>query len=386
MGKTDPLIPCPHCGSEMRAGSLKRHSPICIKNPTAFARYREVLASAAGSTVGITCGHYVELSSAPESGLPTVITLRRLAGSARWDGVLAVFGLEPPPVEARRSQCMHCGKFVSGGDALLDHLQDCLRQKMEAQAQAQAAPKPERKPRKPMNIFVPRKPRTVPPPTRCPQCNMQRIDMRRHVCPEDPAVVAWLAEHLPDPDDPTCIITTKAYRNLPDKAIAQNVIDKAYGNWAGLAARYGLEVRRSRKDASGAPQLDPPTIAELHRLAIELHDGEYGPSHGEYTLYASRTALGTAALKKMFGTWSAALETAGLRHGSHSYYVLSANARRKAHEAARGPSGPVASFYERGDEPVSRNGVGLPVASVQKPAVISRPDEVYKGYVRTMIR
>jgi hypothetical protein len=46
----------------------------------------------------------------------------------------------------------------------------------------------------------------------------------------------------------------------------------------------------------------------------------------------------------------------------------------------------VASFYERGDEPVSRNGVGLPVASVQKPAVISRPDEVYKGYVRTMIR
>ena len=45
MNRIEPLRPCPHCGSEMRAGSLKRHSPICIKNPTAFARYREVLAS-----------------------------------------------------------------------------------------------------------------------------------------------------------------------------------------------------------------------------------------------------------------------------------------------------------------------------------------------------
>jgi len=210
--------------------------------------------------------------------------------------------------------------------------------------------------------------------------------MSKHVCPEDPAVVAWLTRVLPDPADPGRMITCREYRDLPDKAIAQNIIDKAYGSWRGLAARYGLEVRAQRRSIDGKPQLDAPSVAELHRLAGELHDGTHGPSHGEYTIYATGPAMGTAGLKKLFGTWAAVLEAAGLRHGTHSYYVLAANARRKAHEAARGPRGPVASKYERGDEAVSREPVGLPIASVQKPVPIVRPDEVYKGYVRTMIR
>jgi hypothetical protein len=296
--------------------------------------------------------------------------------------------LRPPLKEQQRSQCPHCGKFISG-DKMAGHLQECRRERAASDAAkiaAAAAPKPERKPRKPMNVLVPRKPRATPPKTTCPQCNMQRIDMRRHVCPEDPAVVAWLARVLPDPDDPTRIITCQKYRELPDKAIAQNVIDKAYGSWRGLAARYGLEVRRQRRDTDGPPKLDPASLAELRRLADELHGGEYGPSHGEYTLYAADTAMGTAGLKKTFGTWAAVLAAADLRHGSHGYYMRASNTRRKAHEAARGPRGPVPSKYERDDEPVSRSGVGLPVASVQKPVVISRPDDVYKGYVRTMIR
>lgn len=359
MGKLDPLLPCPHCGTKMRAGSLKRHAPICVKNPAAFARYCEVLTSAPGSKQGITCGRYVELSNADKT-LPTVITLRRLAGKAKWPDVLAVFGLEPPPLEVQRSQCMHCGKFV-GAASMEDHLQEC-------KALQPKAPPPPKPPRKPMNVLVPRKPRATPPKTTCPQCNMQRIDMRRHVCPEDPAVVAWLAEHLPDPDDPTRIISCKVYRYLPDKAIAQNVIDKAYGNWAGLAARYGLEARSSKRPADEPPQMDPATRAELHRLAIDLHDGEYGPSHGEYTMHATGPAQGTAGLKKAFGTWAAVLEAAGLRHGSHSYYVLAANARRKAHEAARGPRRPVPSKYERNDEPVPRVPVGLTV--LDKPRIL----------------
>mgnify|MGYP001325792374 CR=1 FL=1 len=387
MGKLDPLLPCPHCGNAMRAGSLKRHEPLCVKNPATFARYHDVLTAAPGSNRGITCGRYVELSTADKS-LPMVITLRRLTGKKNWDDVLAVFGLRPPLKEQQRSQCPHCGKFISG-DKMAGHLQECRRERAASDAAkiaAAAAPKPERKPRKPMNVLVPRKPRATPPKTTCPQCNMQRIDMRRHVCPEDPAVVAWLARVLPDPDDPTRIITCQKYRELPDKAIAQNVIDKAYGSWRGLAARYGLEVRRQRRDTDGPPKLDAASLAELHRLADELHGGEYGPSHGEYTLYAADTAMGTAGLKKTFGTWAAVLAAADLRHGSHGYYMRASNTRRKAHEAARGPRGPVPSKYERDDEPVSRSGVGLPVASVQKPVVISRPDDVYKGYVRTMIR
>lgn len=385
MGKTDPLLPCPHCGKEMRAGSLTRHAPICVKNPAAFARYCEVLAAAPGSKQGIICGRYVQLSSADKT-LPTVITLRRLAGAAKWDDVLAVFGLEPPAAEERRTQCMHCGKFVSGA-AMADHLQECLQKIIDAREAAKAAKAAApRKQRKPINIFAPRKPRTPKPPTTCPACGMQRIHMHCHVCPEDPEIVAWLAAHLPDPDDPSLIITYRTYKEIKPAAISVASISRAYGNWEGLAARYGLKLRSQCRAPNDAPQLDQASLAELHRLAIELHAGEYGPSHGEYTMHVAGKARPAEGLKKMFGTWKAVIEAAGLRHGSHSYYVRAANTRRRAHEAARGPQGPVASLYERDDEPVSRVAVGLPVTSAQKPRIISQPDEVYKGYVRTMIR
>ena len=129
MNRIEPLRPCPHCGSEMRAGSLKRHAPICVKNPAAYARYCEVLASAPGSKTGITCGRYVELSTADKT-LPTVITLRRLAGAVTWDAVLTVFGLEPPPQEQKHSQCPHCGKFV-GGANMAAHAQECQQRSAE---------------------------------------------------------------------------------------------------------------------------------------------------------------------------------------------------------------------------------------------------------------
>jgi hypothetical protein len=289
-----------------------------------------------------------------------------------------VFGLEPPPVEARRSQCLHCGKFVSGGDALLDHLQDCLRQKMEAQAQAKAAPKPERKPRKPMNIFVPRKPRTVPPPTTCPQCNMQRINMARHVCPEDPAVVAWLAEHLPDPDDPERIISYDMYMQLPDRPISGAALNR-YISWTDLAARFGLKQREERRVAEdGTPQLDPAERAELHRLAQELHGGAFGPSHGEYGIYARDMPRKETGLAKAFGGWAKVLAAAGLPAGTMGDYIRAANARRKAHEAAQERRGKVAGKYERGDEPISRETVGLPV--------LDKPRQLPGGGVAWMIR
>jgi hypothetical protein len=76
-----------------------------------------------------------------------------------------------------------------------------------------------------------------------------------------------------------------------------------------------------------------------------------------------------------------------LRNGTRSEYTRAAHVRRKAHEAARAAQRtPVASKYERGDEGIPRGGAGLPISSVQKPVPIVRPDEVYKGYVRTMIR
>jgi hypothetical protein len=53
----------------MRAGSLKRHTPLCVKNPAAFARYCEVLAAAPGSKRGIICGRYVQLSITDKTAL-----------------------------------------------------------------------------------------------------------------------------------------------------------------------------------------------------------------------------------------------------------------------------------------------------------------------------
>jgi RNA polymerase sigma-70 factor (ECF subfamily) len=245
----------------MRAGSLKRHAPICIKNPTAFARYCEVLASAPGSKQGITCGHYVQLSTADKT-LPTVITLRRLAGSARWEGVLAVFGLEPPAAEQQRSQCAHCGKFV-GAASMAGHLQEC-------KALQPKAPPPPKPPRKPMNVLVPRKQRTVPPPQTCPQCGVQRINMERHVCPEDPAVVAWLTRVLPDPADPGRMITCREYRELPDKAIAQNIIDNLDEKYKDIIVLRYLE-EKEYEEISDILQLPLGTVSTLiHRGKKEM--------------------------------------------------------------------------------------------------------------------
>jgi hypothetical protein len=63
--------------------------------------------------------------------------------------------------------------------------------------------------------------------------------------------------------------------------------------------------------------------------------------------------------------------------GTRGEYILAANARRRAHEAAK-PQAPVASRCERGDEPISRETVGLPV--------LDKPRQLPGGGVAWMIR
>lgn len=360
MGKLDPLLPCPHCGNAMRAGSLKRHEPLCVKNPATFARYHDVLTAAPGSNRGITCGRYVELSTADKS-LPMVITLRRLTGKKNWDDVLAVFGLRPPLKEQQRSQCPHCGVFVAAAN-MEAHKGTCKA------LQPKAEPPPKLPKERKVYTFKPetqRKPRTKPEPQICPHCNAQRLDMSKHICPEDPAVVAWLEQVLPDPQRPGCIITCAMFKEITPKAIGAGALTEAYDSWGELAARYGLRLRTGRADA--ASKLDAASIAELHRLAQELHGGEFGPSLSEYQMYAINGIYTAAGLAKMFGQrWAAVLESAGLRNGTRSEYTRAAQVRRKAHEAAQGQRAIVASKYERGDEPISREQVGLPVASVRR--------------------
>lgn len=374
MNKHEPLRSCPHCGSKMRAGSLTRHEPICVRNPAAAARYRAVLAAAPDSDYGITCGRYVELSTADKT-LPTVITIRRLVGVSRWDDVLAAFGLQPPPAEQRAVFCPHCGKFTAAAK-LAAHVQECQQQQAARQA---AKPKPEPKPRK-VYTFQPEtiRKRTKPAMQICPHCQMQRRNLGRHTCPESPDVLAWLAANLPDPDYPGCIITVAKYKALPYRAISLTTLEAAYDSWGELAERFGLKLR------TGAPvpgsKLDAASIAELHRLAQELHGGAFGPSLSEYQMHAVNGTYKAAGLAKMYGQrWGDVLRAAGLRVGTRSEYCAAAFARRKAHEAARpGVAQRVASRYERNDEPVSRETVGLPV--------LDKPRQLPGGGTAWMIR
>lgn len=372
MGKTDPFLPCPHCGAPMRAGSLKRHEPLCVKNPIAYARYHAALAAAPGNKRGITCARYVALSSADKT-LPNVLTLRRMCGGRSWDAILAAFGLESPLPEERRTKCPHCGKFVVAAN-MTEHVQACRQRTVQPKPPPAPKPATPRPPR--IYTFTPRKPRTVPPPQPCPQCGMPVINPRRHVCPEAPATVAWLAKHLPDPADPRRIISYKAYCALPSKPISPAVLNR-YMGWPALAARYGLEDRAAKRNDDGTPQLDPADLAELHRLAWELHGGRLGPSHGEFGIFAEHARSKETSLAKAFGGWVNVLAAAGLPAGTIGDYIRAANARRAAQETTK-PQAPVASRYERGDEPISRETVGLPV--------LDKPRQLPGGGVAWMIR
>lgn len=97
--------PCPHCGEPMRAGTLARHEPACIRKPDIYARLRSVLVTA-DNTHGITYKRYLELSAADKT-LPSLNTLIRRTKSTHWNGVLAFFKLSIPPQE------VYCDKITA---------------------------------------------------------------------------------------------------------------------------------------------------------------------------------------------------------------------------------------------------------------------------------
>lgn len=385
MASFTDLHPCPHCGSEMHNGAMTRHEPMCFKNPAVYALCRSALASLSDRSRGITLTHYKALRAIDRT-LPARTTLQNMTGCGPWNDVLAAFGLLPPD---EKQPCPHCGKEYPYS-AIADHAAICKAARPKAPV-AKVAPPPV--PHKERKIYTfrsgkPRKPRTVPPPQTCPQCNMTGIDPRRHLCPEDPGVLAWLAAALPDPADPERIITCAEYKALPERAISTTTLTRYYGTWPALAARFGLECRARR---TGSPELTPAVRAVLHRLAEELHGSEYGPSISEYQVYAGAPVRKAHVLRDAFGSWNAVLAAAGLQPGTRSQYYLAAHERRKAHVATQGEVQRTAARFERGDEPISRETVGLfvgdddPRKTNYKPPIV-HTDRVPPGYVRVMIR
>lgn len=197
----------------------------------------------------------------------------------------------------------------------------------------------------------------------CPTCHRTMVHLALHVCPEQPAIITWLTANLPHPTRPGYILPQNEYEAMVYKPLESSTLKRAYGSWAGLARRYGLQCPPARSGkapaaaTNGVAGMDPASRAELHRLADLLHAGAFGPSFSEYAVYASDAPIGPSGLEKRFGTWGAVLAAAGLRHGTRSEYHRAANGRRRAQTANQNER----SSLDRGDEPISRERVGIPV-------------------------
>jgi len=190
----------------------------------------------------------------------------------------------------------------------------------------------------------------------CPYCGRTFKRPQLHaVCPLSPDVQAWLAAHLPDPSAPSYIIAANDIDAL-NPPVSRAPLFAHYGTWRNVAAAFGLKMRMSARGET-ATRLDADVAADLHRLARELHGGEFGPSTSEYDERRSPGAIMTHGLQKRHGTWADVLALAGLRVGTMSEYQRAANARRQAHQCPQNERG----SFDRGDEPISREYTGLPV-------------------------
>lgn len=198
----------------------------------------------------------------------------------------------------------------------------------------------------------------------CPLCKHVFRQLAQHICPEESVIAAWLAEHLPSAERPGYIITLREYEAIEMPMIGAPALKRAYGSWEGTAARFGLKCppakggRKAAMAKRGDPGgIDPASMAELHRLANELHSGTFGPSRSEYLRFAASTALTAYALEHRFeGSWRAVLTAAGLRIGDRGEYHHAAMGRRKEHQANQNER----RGLDRGDEPY-REFVGVPV-------------------------
>jgi hypothetical protein len=205
-------------------------------------------------------------------------------------------------------------------------------------------------------------------PRTCAMCGRTFEHIGHHVCAELPGIVARLTAILPDKNEAGHIITMHEYSLIDDTPLSAHALKRAYGSWAKLAARYGLQCRAAKGiknryvPRSKKGVLDDASRAELRRLADLLHGGRIGPSISEYTLYFD-AAIGANArtLAARFGNdWRGVVVAAGLTPGTHSEYSLAAIERRRAGTKALVSTEPDPVDYEYDFR-------GLPVASVQKP-------------------
>lgn len=216
----------------------------------------------------------------------------------------------------------------------------------------------------------------------CPLCKRVYRQLVQHICPEELVIATWLAENLPSKERPGYIVTLREYEAIERPMVGAPVLKRVYGSWEGTAAHFGLKCppakggRKAAMQKRGDPGgIDPASMAELHRLAQELHAGSFGPSRSEYIRFAATTIPTAYGLEKRFGgSWRAVLTAAGLRIGSRGEYHHAAMDRRAAHQ----PNQNERSGLDRGDDAADREFAGVPV--------FPNPRRLASGGVAWMVR
>lgn len=217
----------------------------------------------------------------------------------------------------------------------------------------------------------------------CPTCGHEFYHLALHICAESPHIAAWLAANLPNPKRAGYILSRSEYDCIPDKPIDSSALRRAYVSWSALAHRYGLQCysargrQKTQARTADVTDMDPESMAELHRLAQELHGGAFGPSYNEYNTHSTATLKAGGLRKRHGGSWASVLATAGLEPATRSDYMHGASRRRAAkHQANQTERG--RGSLERGDEPISREYAGLPV--------LPNPRPLASGGVAWMVR
>lgn len=227
--------------------------------------------------------------------------------------------------------------------------------------------------------------------TPCPLCGREFNKLSLHTCPEQPAIVDWLSRNLPHPGRPGYILPLAEFEAIDQKPICAPALKRQYRTWSGLAARYGLKcpppTGGEGRRPSLAGTLTEEEIAELRRLADVLHAGEYGPSTSEFDLHAEGLKISRVGLAGRFASrsWHDVLAAAGLRSGTHSQYTQSAIGRKRERGIPLvNPDRPSRQRYryERGDDPIPRDCLGIPVAEYNRIDGRRRPKI---GYTWTVI-
>lgn len=142
-------------------------------------------------------------------------------------------------------------------------------------------------------------------------------------CMDNPAVLRAIFAYLQETAvDGVCMASDDFAKNAPPTLPSRAYIQRKLGTWSDVATAAGLRpytVAREDMASHG--------LRAVAALAEELHDGNYGPSAGEYILFSGESAPAQQTMCKIYGPWPNVVAAAGYTLGSRTYYRRRMKAR-----------------------------------------------------------